>query len=352
VQLAGYTDADWTGDAADRRSMSGFAFTLGSAAIAWSSKKQPTVALSSTEAEYRGAAFATCEDVWLKRLLKDLKEEVSDPIVIYSDNLSSIQLAKNPVFHARTKHIEVHYHFVRERVLSGKVELRYVPTDRQTADIFTKPLGLDKLRQFSGVLGLRHLDVPNLRGRNDQTDQGGRKEQERKKDTRDVERADARNGERKKDTRDEERADARDEERRKDTRDVARKKKAEPDEAEPVAEKADDYESRSGGADDSERASHSESADERRCDSEMLNQPRPKRMGETQRMRQRRDSRKAEKGRRRPEGSKRREERTEMHARGRPKDRTTDMQTEIRGKAKTRRHGKPCNTGTPVTPET
>jgi hypothetical protein len=162
VQLAGYTDADWAGDAADRRSTFGFAFTLGSAAIAWSSKKQPTVALSSTEAEYRGAAVATCEAVWLKRLLKDLHVEVSDPIVIYSDNLSSIQLAKNPVFHARTKHIEVNYHFVRERVLSGEVELQYVPTDRQTADIFTKPLGLDKLRQFSGALGLRHLDVPNL----------------------------------------------------------------------------------------------------------------------------------------------------------------------------------------------
>jgi hypothetical protein len=93
---------------------------------------------------------------------------VSASTVIYSDNLSSIQLAKNPVFHARTKHIEVHYHFVRERVLSGEFELQYVPTDRQTADIFTKPLGLDngldKLRQFSGAQGLRHLDVPNLRG--------------------------------------------------------------------------------------------------------------------------------------------------------------------------------------------
>jgi hypothetical protein len=101
----------------------------------------------------------------LKRLLKDLHEEVSDPMMIYWDNLSSIQLAKNPVFHARTKHIEVHYHFIRERVLSGEVELTYVPTNRQIADIFTKPLGLDKLRQFSGALGLRHLDVPNLRGR-------------------------------------------------------------------------------------------------------------------------------------------------------------------------------------------
>ena len=93
--------------------------------------------------------------------------EVSNPMTIYYDNLSSIQLAKNPFFHARTKHIEVHYHFVRERVLSGEVELQYVPTDRQNADIFTKPLGLDKLRQFSTALGLWHLDVPDLTGRID-----------------------------------------------------------------------------------------------------------------------------------------------------------------------------------------
>ena len=130
--MVGYTDADWAGNAANRRSTLGYAFSLGSAAIAWSSKKQLTVALSSTEAEYRGAAVATCEAIWLKRLLKDLQEEVSDPTTIYCDNLSSIQLAKNLVFQARTKHIEVHYHFVREHVLSGEVELQYVPTDRQT----------------------------------------------------------------------------------------------------------------------------------------------------------------------------------------------------------------------------
>jgi histone deacetylase 1/2 len=116
---------------------------MGSATIAWSSKKQPTVALSNTEAEYRGAAVATCEAIWLKRLLKDLQEEVSDATEIYCDNLSSIQLGKNPVFHARTKHIEVHYYFVRERVLFGEVELTHVPTNRQIADIFTRPLGLD-----------------------------------------------------------------------------------------------------------------------------------------------------------------------------------------------------------------
>jgi hypothetical protein len=165
VQLAGYTNADWAGNAAGRRSTSGYAFSIGSAAIAWSSKKQPTVALSSTEAEYRGAVVPTCEAIWLKRLLKDLHEEVSDPTEIYCDNLSSIQLAKNLVFHARKKHIEVHYHFIREQILSGEVELTHVSTNRQIADIFTKPLGLDKLRQFSRALGFRHLDVPNLRGR-------------------------------------------------------------------------------------------------------------------------------------------------------------------------------------------
>ena len=147
--------------------------SLGSAAITWSSKKQPTVALSSTEAEYRGAVVNTCEAIWLKRLLKDLKEEVSDPTTIY------------PIFHAQTKHIEVHYHFVRERVLSGEVELQYVPTNRQTTDIFTKPLGLGKLQQFSGALGLRHLDVPNLRGRKVPKDQAT--EQERSGRDRDTE---------------------------------------------------------------------------------------------------------------------------------------------------------------------
>ena len=94
--------------------------------------------------KYRGAVVATCEAIWLKRLLKDLQEEVSDPTMIYYDNLNNIQLTKNPILHARTKHIEVHYHFVRESVLSGEVKLQYVPTDRQTADIFTKPLGMDK----------------------------------------------------------------------------------------------------------------------------------------------------------------------------------------------------------------
>ena len=87
------------------------------------------MALSRTEAEYRGVTVATCHAIWLWRLLQDLRVKVPTLIPIYCNNISSMQLAKNPVFHARTKHIRVHYHFVRERVLSGEVELRYVRID-------------------------------------------------------------------------------------------------------------------------------------------------------------------------------------------------------------------------------
>ena len=112
LALYGYTDADWAGSIADRRSTSGFIFSFGSAAVTWSSKKQPTVALSSTEAEYRGATVAACEVAWLRTLLGDLGVQVDEQVVIHCNNLSSIQLARNPVFHAWTKHIEVHYHYV------------------------------------------------------------------------------------------------------------------------------------------------------------------------------------------------------------------------------------------------
>ena len=112
----------------DRRSTNGVMFSLGSAVVTWSSKKQPTVALSSTEAEYKGAAMAACEIAWLRKLLQDLGHDLSGAITLYCDNMSNIQLANNPVFHARTKHIEVHYHYVHEKVLVGDIDLVYVST--------------------------------------------------------------------------------------------------------------------------------------------------------------------------------------------------------------------------------
>ncbi|MCO5548731.1 hypothetical protein L7F22_002192 [Adiantum nelumboides] len=145
AQVHGYTDSDWAGSSFDRQSTSCYMFSFGSAVVKWNSKKQPTIALSSMEAEYRGAAIAACEVAWLKMLLQDLEIQVQDPIVIYCDNLSSIQVARNPVFHAYTKHIEVHYHFIRERVLDGDINLAYVGTEDQAADLFTKALGVKKL---------------------------------------------------------------------------------------------------------------------------------------------------------------------------------------------------------------
>ncbi|MCO5576670.1 hypothetical protein L7F22_030485 [Adiantum nelumboides] len=146
LQLSGFTDADWASSVCDRRSTSGFMFSLRSAAITWSSKKQPIVALSSTKTEYRDAAVAACEVAWLELLLGDLGIQVQRLVVIHCDNLSSIQLAQNLVFHARTKHIEVHYHFIRERVLDGSIDLTFVRIDEQVAAIFTKALGAEKLR--------------------------------------------------------------------------------------------------------------------------------------------------------------------------------------------------------------
>ena len=94
------------------------------------------------------------ELLWLTGLLKDLQVEVSDPTMIYYDNINTIQLVKNPVFHAWTKHIKVQYQFVCKHVLSSEVKLVFVPTHWHTTNIFTKPLGLDKLRKFSSMLGL------------------------------------------------------------------------------------------------------------------------------------------------------------------------------------------------------
>ncbi|MCO5580368.1 hypothetical protein L7F22_034235 [Adiantum nelumboides] len=149
--------SDWPGSVFYRQSTSGYMFSFGSVAVTWSSKKQPIVALSSTEVEYSGATTAACEVAWLKMLLQDLEIQVQDSIVIYCDNINSIQLAQSPVFHACTKHIEVHYHFIRERVLDGDINLDYVGTKDQAADLFTKALGAENLQSFRGMLGLQDM---------------------------------------------------------------------------------------------------------------------------------------------------------------------------------------------------
>jgi hypothetical protein len=118
LQVHGYTSVDWVGNVLDRRSTSGFMFSFGSRDVNWSSKKQPTVALSSTEAKYKGEVIVAREVVWVQKLLSNLGQLGDVPVVIYCDNITSILLTNNPIFHARTKHIEIHYHFIREKVLA------------------------------------------------------------------------------------------------------------------------------------------------------------------------------------------------------------------------------------------
>uniref|UniRef100_A0A2N9GK89 Reverse transcriptase Ty1/copia-type domain-containing protein n=1 Tax=Fagus sylvatica TaxID=28930 RepID=A0A2N9GK89_FAGSY len=140
LTLSAYTDADWAGDPDDRRSTSGYLVYLGSNPITWSAKKQPTVSRSSTESEYRALAIASAELCWIRALLKDLGIYLSQPPLLWCDNVSALAIASNPVFHARTKHIEVDFHFVRERVLRKDLIVKFVSTIDQLADIFTKSL--------------------------------------------------------------------------------------------------------------------------------------------------------------------------------------------------------------------
>ncbi|KAL0378348.1 UNVERIFIED_CONTAM: Retrovirus-related Pol polyprotein from transposon RE1 [Sesamum radiatum] len=123
-KLRGFTDANWAGDTSDRHSTSGYCFNIGLAVVSWCSKKQSIVALSSTKAEYMATTIATQECIWLKRLIGDIYGRVNYAVPIECDNKSAIRLVANLVFHGRTKHVEIHHHFVREKVLNQEVALR------------------------------------------------------------------------------------------------------------------------------------------------------------------------------------------------------------------------------------
>jgi len=139
----GYCDSDYAGDTGARHSTTGYVFVHNSGAISWSSKKQPTVAVSTTEAEYMAAGAAVKEGLWLRKLMQDLHLDV-DHVQIMGDNQATLKLLRNPISSVRTKHIDVVHHFARERVLRNEVAFHYISTAEQIADVFTKALPLAK----------------------------------------------------------------------------------------------------------------------------------------------------------------------------------------------------------------
>lgn len=152
--VTGYVDADW-GNSSDRRSYTGFVFMIGSNAISWESRKQSSVATSTTEAEYVAMAHGAKEGIYLNNLLNELMPNSNNlPIVMFNDNQSAQMIANNKICHNKTKHIDIKYYFLREVVLDGKISLHYLSTDKMIADIFTKALAGPKHTYFVNKIGL------------------------------------------------------------------------------------------------------------------------------------------------------------------------------------------------------
>jgi hypothetical protein len=154
--VAGYSDADWAGNADDRKSTSGGCFYVGNNLVAWMSKKQASISLSTAEAEYIAAGSCCTQLLWMKTLLGDYGFS-QDTMIINCDNTSAINISKNPVQHSRTKHIDIRHHFLRDLVESEVVSLSFIPTENQLADILTKPLDgsrFESLRKAIGVCAM------------------------------------------------------------------------------------------------------------------------------------------------------------------------------------------------------
>lgn len=166
VKLVGYTDSDHAGDTEDRKSTSGNVFFIGNNLVTWSSQKQKIVALSSCEAEYVAAAVAACQGVWLSRLISEMLGRPQAKFKLFVDNQAAIALSKNPVHHDRSKHIDIKYHYIRDCVEKGQVEVDHIRTREQIADALTKALGRVVFVEMRQKLGMSEVGTKEqiLRG--------------------------------------------------------------------------------------------------------------------------------------------------------------------------------------------
>lgn len=152
--LVGYADADWGNDPADRRSISGNVFQVFDGTVSWMTRKQSSVALSSTEAEYVSLSHAVCEAIWLRNLILELGIKLDQPVVLHEDNQSCICIAQEPRDHKRMKHVDIRYNFIREKLQDGTFKIQYIPTNEQLADLFTKGLSRGPFEMLRSKLGL------------------------------------------------------------------------------------------------------------------------------------------------------------------------------------------------------
>ncbi|GKE03009.1 putative RNA-directed DNA polymerase [Tanacetum coccineum] len=157
ISLTGYTDSDLANDVNDRKSTGGMAFYVNGNLVTWASQKQRCVALSSCEAEFMAATMAACQGIWLRRLLNEITGQRIPPAALFVDNRSSIDLMKNPVFHGRSKHIDIRFHFIRECVENGKITVTHVCGKEQKADILTKPLARVKHKEMRSLIGIKKV---------------------------------------------------------------------------------------------------------------------------------------------------------------------------------------------------
>ena len=132
------------GDLDSRRSTTGYVFTIGGVPVSWKSERRPTNALSTAEAEYMAFSAACQEVIWLRRILKNFSCAQKDSTIVFEDNQGCIALAKNPVAHDRTKHIDIRYHFIREMMESGEIDIRYKMSEEMLADLLTKGMNRDR----------------------------------------------------------------------------------------------------------------------------------------------------------------------------------------------------------------